>query len=352
MSSSDTPSTPSPIPSGKSSAKRYWVLMGLVLVILVGWAGFWIVSKNKPQELIDKVLARQINGQQVAPCTDQTLGGFPFRLLLTCSSYALNDPKSGWQIQGVPLRAVWQIYAPNLAVLEGDNILQARHAPSGLEVNTRADLIRASVRIDQNLTISRLSIEGKALNLQTNLPAISGSLGQIKAQRLEIHARPNPEQAQDLGLAITTEQFDSRAMPTFSGSLSAIARKGLMPAILTAPNPTRTWLEMAGQLDQMRGIMTIGQKTLKLSGDLTFGQTGYANGDIALKILNSKPEAGKNKLKLAAKTDGLNGPLTALQLMGKPVSDGDLIGSQVDLKIRDGQINAGFLPLGRLPALQ
>ncbi len=351
MSPTDMQSSPQN-PSGKSSAKRYFILIGLVLVVLVGWTGFWMVSKNKTQELIDKVLARQINGQQVATCADQTLGGFPFRLLLTCSSYSVNDPKSGWRVEGGPLRAVWQVYAPNLAILEGDNLLRANHAASGLEIDVRATLIRASVRIDQALTVSRFSVEGQELDLQTNLPAVTQSLEQITAERLEIHGRANPEQSEDLDLAISTSKFQSAVIPRFSGTLSATARKGLVPAILTAPNPTKAWLEQAGKLEQLNGFMTIGQKTLKLTGDLAFAQTGRADGDVVLKILNPKPEAGKSKIQLSAKDDGLNGPLTALQLMGKPVSDGDLIGSKVDLSIRDGQISAGFLPLGRLPALK
>ncbi|MCV6547356.1 MAG: DUF2125 domain-containing protein [Cohaesibacter sp.] len=346
-----TPKSSSP-QTDKSSATRYIILLGLVLLVLAGWSGFWLVSKNKTQDLIDKVLAKQINGQPVAICHDQTLGGFPFRLTLNCSSYEVNEPKSGWQIKGDALRALWQIYAPNLALIESDNQLTARHVSSGLEMDMKADLIRASVRLDGSLKIGRLSVESQNATLQSNLPQFAQSLGKLQAKRLEVHGRPVPGERDNLDIALVTQDLDSMSLPRFSGSLSFIIEKGLVSAIVTASNPTKAWLAQGGKVQNLYGIMEIGQKTLKLSGDLSFTQQGEANGDLALKILNPKPEAGRAKQALNAKQDGLNGPLTALQLMGKPISEGDLVGSNIDLTIRNGQISAGFLPLGQLPRLR
>lgn len=352
MTPSPSASSSSPEKSPKNSARRYVILGLVVVLVLVGWSAFWVFSRNKTQALVDKVLNRQVGGQALVTCEDQSLGGYPFRLLLTCSSYKAHDPKSGWQISGGPLRAIWQVYSPNLALLEGDNMLKLNHPPTGLETTIKASLIRASIRLEPNLALSRLSIEAQDMELASNLRPLGQQVPPVTAKNLEVHARPNPQNADDLDLALTAVELDTSLIPRLDGSLTATALKGLSPAILQSRQPQKVWLDQSGKLEALSGVVVIGQKTLKVNGGLAFNPQGYASGKLALKILNPKPDAAKGKATLSASADGLNGPLTALQLLGKPTTDGDLVGSEVPITIQDGQLRAGLLPLGRIPPLQ
>ena len=335
----------------RSSSRKYLILASVILLIFAGWSAFWYVSYTKTQQLIDRLMARQVNGSPLLSCQDQKLGGYPFRLHLTCSAYHVTDPRSGWQIEGGPLRAIWQVYAPNLAVIESEASLRLNHDMSGLSFTMSSELIRGSVRFSPTDFVARASIEANMPTIASNNPSIAEKLGEISAEKIAFHARPTPDTQNDLDLSIAATDFTTGQTPLISGQLSFTAREGLSAAIRNQGNPARTWLQQSGKIDAINGLLEIGQKTLKLNGDVAFDQTGRANGELKLKILNPAIENADVARTLTAKRDGFNGPLTALQLMGTPVKDGDMIGSEVKIKLTSGQIRAGLLPLGTLPPL-
>ncbi|WP_373235981.1 DUF2125 domain-containing protein [Cohaesibacter celericrescens] len=332
---------------------RKYVFLGLfVLLVIAGWSAFWYVSYTKTQSLIDRLMARQINGTPVLQCQNQTLGGYPFRLLLTCSSYTAQNAQNGWRVEGGAFRAIWQIYTPNLALIESDTRLTISHQPSGQTFDMVSSLMRGSVRFSPTEIISRASFEAANPTVTSNNPAFSNMLGEIKADSLAFHARPNPDESNDLDLSMTATELAAGSFPIVSGQFGVTLIEGLSASIRNQGNPARAWLQQSGEVKDINGHVDIGQKTLKLNGDVSFDQQGLANGLVKLKILNPSVDAATAGKTLSAQRDGLNGPLTALQLMGKPVKDGDLIGSEVDIKLKGGNIQAGFLPLGRLPAIQ
>ena len=338
-------------PKKPASGRRYGLLAFVIFLVIGGWSAFWYLSYQKTSALVDRLTSRVVDGKPMLVCNDRYLGGYPFRLLLSCSSYALNDPRSGWQIEGGPIRAIWQVYAPNLAVLEGDNRLLASHIPSNQTYDLTATLMRASVRLSPNDYVTRASFTASDAIILSNNALINRFIGTIKAKVLEFHARPTPDRTSDLDLAITGEDLSIGQWPMVTGTTSFTIPQGLDPAIRTAPDPTLYWLANAGKLEALTARLEIGQKTLSLDGDILFDRTGYANGDLTLKILNPKPEDATPAKSLTAKRDGLNGPLTALQLMGKPVSEDNMVGSAVKLNLSSGKLRAGILPLGQIPSI-
>lgn len=334
------------------SGTKYLLLGGLVLLVIAGWSAFWFVSHNKTQALLDQLMARQINGEPVLNCDDQKLGGYPFRLLLTCSGYQLTNAKTGWQVTGGPLRVVWQVYAPNLALLESELAVSAKHRPTGQSFDIQSELLRASMRFTATANISRASIEMSKPTITSTDPLFSSMIGILKAQTLALHVRANPESERDLDLAINTTDLDLAGLPVISGDFSFTAKDGLAIILQNHPDPARAWMQQSGRIEQVNSNIEIGQKTLRLSGDLAFDEFGQTNGKLALKILNPRPEDASVGKKLIARNDGLNGPLTALQLMGKPVSEDNLVGSEVPISIKNGKIKAGILPLGQIPAIR
>ena len=339
-------------PKQPASKRKYVLLGAFIMLVMVGWSVFWYVSYTRAQEIVDHLMARKIDGQQLLQCDNQTLGGYPFRLSLTCSSYRIQDPRSGWQAQGGPLRAIWQVYAPNLAVIETENRATLTHQPTGQSFEMMAGLMRGSVRFSPTDFITRASFEATEPTFTSNNPQLAALLGDITAKAMEFHLRPTPEQPGDLDVSLAATDFSSRVLPDLSGQLSFTLVGGLDAAMRNQSNPARAWLEQSGKIDPLAGRIEIGQKTIKFSGDLAFDRLGMANGLIKARILNPPIDQANPVQTLTAKKDGLNGPLTALQLMGKPMKDGDLIGSEVEIKLTNGQIKAGFIPLGSLPPLR
>ena len=341
-----------PTKSTAGASSKYLFLCLAFLLVCLGWSGFWYWSYQKTDQLITRLLERRIAGEQVLACSDRSLGGYPFRLVLTCSSFAANNPRTGWLIEGGPVRAMWQIYAPDLALVESDARLTATHKPTGQAFAIASELLRGSIRFSPTDFVARASLEAKRPTLFSNDPFYADLLSDVQAQTLALHLRPTPDREKDLDLSIAATDFSASMVPLVSGQLSLTARDGLDPVIRDQSNPTRVWFEQSGLIENIDGWLAIGQKTLKVGGDVRFDEYGLANGLIKLKILNPSAEAASVKGELSAKRDGLNGPLTAMQLMGKPVKDGDMVGSEVEIKLDQGRIKAGFLTLGTIPSVR
>ena len=334
------------------SRKKFGILAALVLLVIAGWSAFWYVSYTQTQQLVDRLMARQINGTQLLQCEDQHLGGYPFRLFLSCSSFSINDPRSGWQAEGGALRAIWQVYSPDLALVEAESHLDLLHSPTGQTFNMTSSLIRGSVRFSPLAMVSRASVEATDPTFTSNNPQINAALGNIAAEKLGFHMRPNPTKEGDLDLSIDASELATGQFPIISGQLSLTAIDGLTIALQNQNDPAGAWLAQSGRIEKINGWVEIGQKTLKLNGDVSFANAGLANGLLKLRILNPTAENANVTKQLSAERDGLNGPLTALQLMGKPVKDGELIGSEVEIKLNEGQVRAGLLPLGSIPPIR
>ncbi|WP_157747504.1 DUF2125 domain-containing protein [Cohaesibacter sp. ES.047] len=336
----------------KKSQRKYLYLIGALVLVFAAWSAFWYTSYTKTQDLVSKLMDKEVNGVRLLSCADQTLGGYPFRLVLTCSSYEINDPRSGWQARGGPLRTLWQVYAPNLAVIEAENRLDLEHSLSGESFSMVAELMRGSVRFSPSDFITRASFEAEKPVLSSNNPQLAQWLDDVSAEELALHLRPNPDNSDDLDLALSATDLSANRLPVVSGEIAFTAVDGLSPAIRTQGNPARAWLTQSGQIAGIDSRLEIGQKTLKLGGDISFDAIGLANGVLKLRILNLPATEATSNFTLTAKKDGLNGPLTAMQLMGKPVKDGDLIGSEVKVTLDKGKIKTGFLTLGSIPPLQ
>ena len=335
----------------RKSARKYQILGLIVLLVLLGWSAFWYVSYSRTNALLDQIMAREVDGTPLFACEDRSLGGYPFRLLLTCSSFTATDPRTGWQMEGGPLRAIWQVYQPTLAVMETDAGVTVRQVESDLAFDMSAELLRGSVRFNSNARLERVSLETNMPSLASNDPRLAEFLGAVTASRISVHARPSPDNPTDLDIAFDATDFTTGRFPMVSGRVSFTARDAATPTVATSGNPARTWLQQSGMIDGIDAEMDMGQKTLKLNGDVAFDGEGRADGAMTLRILNPTPENARSSDELTATRDGLNGPLTTMQLMGKPVKDGDLVGSDVPITIKRGTVTIGILPVGTLPPI-
>src|SRR6476661_7622352 len=75
---------PARLRSARSRNIRYITLVVLVLALTAGWAAFWKYAAGKGQEAFDGWRAREAKAGRVYACGSQTLGGFPFRVEISC----------------------------------------------------------------------------------------------------------------------------------------------------------------------------------------------------------------------------------------------------------------------------
>ncbi|WP_319567852.1 DUF2125 domain-containing protein [Cohaesibacter marisflavi] len=337
----------------KKGAKRLlWGVAIILVLIAAGWSGFWYYGYTTTQALVDQFVAREVNGQKIVRCQDRKLGGYPVRLALDCSSYAVVDPASGWQVSGGPLQVYWQIHEPGQASIKTHAPMHIEQPAFGQSYDITGSLIQSSVLLTPPNGIRAVSFKAEEATLSANNAVLGQPVGTIKADSLEFNASPRQQTTGDLDLTFKASELSINRIPVLNGEMTFTAKDGLNALMQDRRDPAGLWLRQSGKIENIDGWLEIGQKTLKLKGDIAFNQAGLANGTLKLRILNPNLETAKVKATLSAKRDGFNGPLTGLQLMGKPVRDGDLVGSEVKITLVNGAIKAGFLPLGTLPALR
>src|SRR6266540_3868075 len=68
--------------------RRRWRLalpLALVVVLALGWTGFWYYAATVAEQKIAELRARGARAGYRVDCGRQTIGGFPFRIELRCA---------------------------------------------------------------------------------------------------------------------------------------------------------------------------------------------------------------------------------------------------------------------------
>jgi hypothetical protein len=76
---------------------RFWLYAPFVLLVLIaaGWSGFWFYVQGRVTQTLDNALAREVQAGRTWTCADRSVGGYPFRIEVRCSSLMLTS--SRWE---------------------------------------------------------------------------------------------------------------------------------------------------------------------------------------------------------------------------------------------------------------
>jgi len=125
--------------SARRRNRRYIGLVILVVALAGGWSWFWHYAAGRAETAIAGWRAREAKSGRVYSCGSQTIGGYPFRLEVTCDKAAAlfrsNQPPVELKIGEMLIAA--QIYDPTLLITEfhGPLIVAEPGRPPFLEAN-------------------------------------------------------------------------------------------------------------------------------------------------------------------------------------------------------------------------
>src|SRR5262245_34011911 len=106
--------------SPRRTGRRYTILLFVILAVAAGWTGFWKFAADKAQQTIDGWRAREAKSGRVYDCGSQNLGGFPFRIEVTCDQasaiFRSNEPPL--ELKADRLLVVAQVHQPGLIISE------------------------------------------------------------------------------------------------------------------------------------------------------------------------------------------------------------------------------------------
>jgi len=324
---------------------RLPLVIGLGLALAAaGWTAVWATARGRLLDEIDRRIDALAERGIAIACADREVGGFPFRMELSCRSPGVTLGAAGHTASAAALRVVAQIWDPHLILIELDG--PGLVAEPGGEVSANWRSLRASLRW-RGHGVERLSIAADGLDLTgrpTGRPTVH-----LRAEHAEAHGRPAGDAGRDLDLAAS---FAAAALtvgglrigpPRADLSLTA----GLADFLPPGPGPALpAFAARGGRIEPAKLSLAVGGIAVEGSGKLVLDRAGVVDGMITLvaRGLETLPTVKDLGPELTAVLGGF-------VLLGKPSNDPALPGRRLEMIVDHGAVRIGRVGLGRIPPL-
>lgn len=333
------------------SRKGLYIPLVLFGVACALWGGFWFYARSQTVSIMDAWIAREARLGRTWTCPDRSVGGFPFRIELSCVNPTFHTAEPGRAGNGtlsglaVTARAVdpKQVIAVFASPLKWT-------ATAGDTVEITFGNARASYRGTPS-TVDQMSFEfdKPVLTLTTS----GGMAHAVSAEATEVHLRRAPGGDVATDLVLTAKGVVSPALDVLSGEATPGAIDFRTRFTNFAPAPPRDWRETLenwrradGEAKIEKLSLTKGPLALNLSGVLRLDELRRPEGDI------SGTAQGMNALMRAFGIDmggGAGGLLGALLGGGRPNAPAKAL--PFSLRFDQGRMFIGPVPGPRLRPL-
>ena len=250
---------------------RFWLIAPFVLfaLVVIGWTAAWFVIRAKVEERLDARLAAEAAAGRRWECPERAVGGFPFRIEVTCSRIAFAGPALAFTAGR--LQTVTQVYQPRHTIVDLDGPFRLTAGDAVTEA-TWSDL-KTSLQLKSG-GFERVSLAAEGLSLRvTGLPAGEAA---GTARRFEAHVRPDPARPADSAVEVAATLSGAAAplLNQFLGGAETVDAE--LRASLTQARPGRGtlrdriegWREAGGRLAIGSFTATQGPRRIEASGDL------------------------------------------------------------------------------------
>jgi hypothetical protein len=369
-------------PSTRRRSGYYISLLLLVALLFGGWSGVWYYATGKAEATVDGWRAREAKSGRIYNCGSQTIGGYPFRFELNCDAasalFQSNQPPVEIKARGILIAA--QIYQPTLLIGEFHGPLTIAAPGQAPELVVNWKLAQSSVR--------GTPAAPERVSLVLDKPVVdqlSGGSARtvLRANHIEIHGRMAEGSAASNPVIAIALRLDGALAPDFRATAAQpvdadfdTMLRGLSDfSPKPWPERFRQMQAAGGRIDIVRARMRQGETLAVGSGSVSLNQNGRLQGQLRITIAGLEPFlasiGAQQMVQNSAPVDKLAGALDRLapglgsvarQQAGANVAAGiNLIGEQttlegkravtLPLRIEDGRMFLGPIPLGDAPAL-
>jgi hypothetical protein len=331
-----------PAPAKRRS--RFWLYAPFTLLLGFSavWTGFWFYGRGKVVEEMDKALARVAASGQTLTCPDRKIGGFPFRMEVTCTNAAFGGPSQQGPISGTIGTVIVTARALDptavIGVLQGPLLIDMPQGTTKAEWSEARISIRASGMSlgSADLVIKGLSVDGAA-------PNMPGGRVAIKIKDLESHIRQKPSSVSgnqaDYDLVTKIVGLTSASIPALADStgidleMQATATRFPLQPSGKADALLDAWRDAGGLVTVVLAKLGEGNASAEAKGELKLDANRMLAGKLDLALVNLDKVADK----LALEVPGFVKPM--------------LKNGKVPLTLGNGRAGIGPIPLAELKPL-
>ncbi len=352
-----------------SQSKKPWRMLLPLFTVLVLWGAWsvgWFMISEIAQEKFASWRTKSAGKGLTLTCTNESWGGYPFRIEMSCDGFALQkkNKKSQLAVSFQSVDAVAQAYKPWHLILkltaplkvelsrdgtaDTSTVITADHEPSFASVVLKD-------RINPEVSILFEKIAG---SISDKAGEASYSLGDFQIEKLNLHGRIERElkagQA-DYAVAATADtiNYDGPLRDPADGgpikldtlTFSGIAERLPMPLAANLQKTLRVWAANEGRLkiDQLE----VKQKEIsaRSNGFVTVSQEGQLSGKVKTAVLNLDKAIDKMVTagRLTANDAKISKGLFKMLSGNKP--NGEIV---TDFRIKDGKLYFGPFKLLKL----
>ncbi len=361
---------------------RYIALLVLVAALCGGWTVLWFYAAGRAEATLEEWRVREAASGRVYACGSESIGGYPFRIEVTCdqASAQFRNDQLPIDLKAGGLLVAAQIYDPSLLIGEFRGPLTVAATDRTPPVIVNWKLFQSSVRGTPSAP--------ERVSLVLSKPVIERVVGGnqqiwLRAEHAEIHGRiaegsvaSNPVVELALQLAAASaEAIHPGAATPIDADITAVLR-GLTDF---SPKP---WAERFREIQAAGGRIDISQARLRQGeslavggGSLSLDASGRLQGQLRVTIAGLEPllktigaeqmvQASPHMDKLAGALDRFAPGLgkMARQQVGANISTGiNMLGEQttlegnravaLPLRFEDGVAMLGPIRIGEVPPL-
>lgn len=343
--------------------RPFGALAGLAVVVVGGWTGAWFWIRGQIANNLDLTLAQFAQVGIEVTCPNRRMGGWPFRIDVSCEAPTVRIPTRGVAVDLARLSVTGLVYRPDVYIAEAVGPLTVRRGTESGEATWGT--LRASLALANN-SLQRFSMESRDFQGRLQLagqpeqgihlaagethlmPAIARAPVAASAAAASTAPAPGPD---DYRIAVSAE----RAETTLGGARLLPAPVDLTLEAATTDLPGQTLdprdLAAAGTgLDLQHIRVGLGDIVFGGAGRLDIGPTGGLDGVIEVQpvqgapVTTTPPPPAPASLKAAV--------AGAMLMFGTNQSSRTgLTGQRLDVVIDDGVVKVGRMTLARLRPL-
>jgi hypothetical protein len=331
--------------NGKRRGRGLKVLLGLLITVVVLWCAYWYAARTIAGSGINRIVASLAETGGRATCGEAAIGGFPLRLDLSCTTFALANA-TGNSVGFEAVRAQAPLYRPgevNLS-LAGPLALSLPREPEPIKA-TWSD---ASGQIIISLSgLSSIAATIRELHMEAaGLPPVT--LGQV-----ELSAAPS---GADYRLMLTIGEGEVTMADGSPGLRIGVGADlialDIGSSLGTDPlSRLLEWLRSGGALRIDRAAFTAGETKVAATGDLTLSEEGLLTGGVTVTLTGLDDLPDTAEMLLSETRDDVEPLVVVVKGLAREVEEGGVTSYVFPLRVRNGRVSLGFIPITTIPAL-
>ncbi len=333
--------------SRRKSGRRRIALLAVLFVIAcaytIGW--FYVAGRIEARAKADMAkLAEQGIGVR---CEDLHTGGFPLRVNVICDSISWQKPSAGMAFRAGRFTSGSPVYAPmslsnqliGPAFVEFPGLVPLEVKWSEFTSNTRL----ARPFPTEIVLSARDVVVGRRVE-----PTVSEALSELEHMNFTMSALDDALKLNGrfAGLKLAPSVIGNAKSPEIDGVADIEIANA---ATLLAPGGSDFRERIRGHsglINQAFLSMPNGAM-VSLAGPFSIGDDGLIDADVKLTLINASSLAQAGQTLFPTQAGNIATVLFAIGAMPKDENGNPTM----EIAVRNGKASAGFIPLGRLPAL-